>query len=361
MRNSIKTDDICCNMDSKGSESKAFTQLDYNLDSAVDMAMSIMEEEGMFKDKDSRFIEYSRSDFKIHFQYVLEALQAGSPSLFADYVDWNRVFFRGIGLEYVVEPTFRIIREVLVRMGLGIDVDNILAPGMASLTDSFDDVVVGFEGMPYAELADSYCRALLRGEREKAWELLSDALDGGMGVLDLYLHVFQPSLRNVGLLWQTGRISVAKEHLFTSSTQNLMARLYPHIFIKPPSKAKVMAACVSGELHEMGIRMIADILELEGYDTTYLGANTPSDAIVSMLKESGTKILLLSATMTYHIERLQALINLVRSDGETGDVKILVGGRPFLIDDNLWQRIGADGCSLDMKEAIALVGSMEEV
>ncbi len=347
-------------MNSDGSDIQSFTQLRYDLDSIVDMAMSIMEEEGMFKGKDSRFIDYSRSDLKIHFQYVLEALQAGSASLFTDYVEWNRVFFRGIGLEYVVAPTFRIIRDSLVKIGLGIDVDQILAPGMARLSESYDDIVIGFEGKPHAKLAESHCRALLMGDRERAWKLLSDAMDNGVGILEIYQHIFQASLRNVGLLWQTGRISVAKEHLFTSSTQNLMARLYPFIFIKPPSKSKVMAACVSGELHEMGIRMIVDILELEGYDTTYLGANTPSDAIVSMLKESGAKILLLSATMTYHMERLQGLISLVRSDKETEDVTVLVGGRPFLIDDNLWRRVGADGYSKDMKEAIAMIASLEE-
>ena len=347
-------------MDSKGFEAQSYIELRYDLDAAVDMAMSIMEREGMFEGKDSRFIEYSRSDLKIHFQYVLEVLQTGSESLFSDYVEWNRVFFRGIGLEYVVAPTFRIIHDVLLKMDLDIDVDTVLAPGMASLSESHDDVVIGFEGNPYPELVESYCRSLLKGDREKAWNILNDAMEDGVGILEIFEHFFQASLRNVGLLWQTGRISVAKEHLFTSSTQNLMARIYPYIFVKPPSKSKVMAACVSGELHEMGIRMIADILELEGFDTTYLGANTPSDAIVSMLKESGAKILLLSATMTYHMERLQRLISLVRSDPDTERVKILVGGRPFTVDESLWEKIGADGYSKDMKEAIDMVASLDE-
>jgi hypothetical protein len=37
-----------------------------------------------------------------------------------------------------------------------------------------------------------------------------------------------------------------------------------------------VAACVSGELHEIGVRMLCDLLEMEGWNTIYLGANVPT-------------------------------------------------------------------------------------
>ena len=36
---------------------------------------------------------------------------------------------------------------------------------------------------------------------------------------------------------------------------------------------KFVAACVTEDLHEVGLRMVSDILELEGCNTLYLGAN----------------------------------------------------------------------------------------
>ena len=45
----------------------------------------------------------------------------------------------------------------------------------------------------------------------------------------------------------------------------------------------MVATCIGGELHEIGIRMVADFFEMEGWDTYYLGANTPADAVVAEL------------------------------------------------------------------------------
>ncbi|MDZ7776615.1 MAG: hypothetical protein U5L09_13885 [Bacteroidales bacterium] len=55
-----------------------------------------------------------------------------------------------------------------------------------------------------------------------------------------------------------------------------MSQLYPYIFNSQRVGKSMVAATVGGELHEMGIRMVADFFEMEGWDTWYLGANAPA-------------------------------------------------------------------------------------
>jgi hypothetical protein len=51
-------------------------------------------------------------------------------------------------------------------------------------------------------------------------------------------------------------------------------------------------------------------LETDGWDVSYLGANTPHADIISMLKERNARALLVSVTMGYNVKRVSALIHL---------------------------------------------------
>ena len=113
----------------------------------------------------------------------------------------------------------------------------------------------------------------------------------------------------------------------------------------------MVAACIGGELHEMGIRMLADIFELYGWDTHYLGANVPVESIISTVKETKAKLIAISATMLKHVDNVKELIEKIR-DSSIRDVKILVGGYPFSINPDLWQLIGADDYAVSASEAV---------
>lgn len=104
----------------------------------------------------------------------------------------------------------------------------------------------------------------------------------------------------------------------------------------------MVAACVNNELHEVGIRMIADILESEGWDTYYLGANVPTYDIIEFVSEKNPNIVALSCTMTFHLHKIIDAIKEIKHIAKINDAKILVGGYPFNIDKNLWEKIGAD-------------------
>ena len=59
----------------------------------------------------------------------------------------------------------------------------------------------------------------------------------------------------------------------------------------------MVAACAASELHEIGVRMAADFFEMEGWDTFYLGANTPAESVIRTLVERKADVLAVSATI----------------------------------------------------------------
>jgi methanogenic corrinoid protein MtbC1 len=214
------------------------------------------------------------------------------------------------------------------------------------------------DGHALTALAQRYLDALLQGERHAANDMILDTVEQGTSIRNIYLYVFQPAQREVGRLWQTNQISVAQEHYITAATQLIMSQLYPRIFSSEKSGLRLVATCVGGELHEVGIRMVADFFEMEGWDTTYLGANTPTAGVLDMLADRQADVLAISATMTPHVSAVAELIASVRASDAGHEVRIMVGGYPFNLSPDLWRRLGADACAQDAQQAVLVANRL---
>src|ERR1700731_3389105 len=108
-------------------------------------------------------------------------------------------------------------------------------------------------GQPLAELANHYLRALLRYDRHSASALILRAVEDKVSIKEIYCHVFERCQYEIGRLWQLNVVSVAQEHYCTASTQLVMSQLYPYIFRADRTfRGTIVAACVTGELHEIG-------------------------------------------------------------------------------------------------------------
>jgi len=210
-----------------------------------------------------------------------------------------------------------------------------------------------------AETYAAYLRALRDGDRRRAFVVIDEARRAGHPIGTLYMEVFQPALREIGRLWQQNEISVADEHLATAITQAAMARLYEQSFTwREQGAGTLIAACADTERHEVGLRMLCDLLECEGWNTTYLGATVPIDALVAMVRARRPDVVALSASLAPHLPRLRAMIDGVRDAmGAGGGDRplILVGGRPFLDDPGLATRLGADLTARDAASAVELL------
>ena len=298
-------------------------------------------------------------DTELHLAHLSAALLASSPSLFADYIGWAGAVMAAadIRLEDVRE-NLACLRDVLGEQlpeGMAGAVAGYVGAALERLTDPLPEAPSLLpEGGALAGVAEEYLRLLLTCQRHAAGRLILDVVDSGVAIRDVYLQVVQPCQRELGRLWQAGRITVAQEHYCTGATQLIMSQLAPRLFSTERNGRRAVIACVAGEAHEVGPRMVADLLELSGWDTIYFGANVPVRGVVQAVAEHRPDLLALSATMAYHLPAIVDLIAAVRAEPACAGVKVMVGGRPFDVEPDLRQRVGADGHAADADEACRL-------
>jgi MerR family transcriptional regulator, light-induced transcriptional regulator len=213
--------------------------------------------------------------------------------------------------------------------------------------------------MTVEETYTQYLAAITRGERRRAFATVAAARDAGLDLRTLYLEVFQPALREIGRLWQANRLTVAEEHLATAITQSAMLHLFGTLEFPEPAGPLLIAACVDAERHEIGLRMLCDFLDLEGWETFYLGAAVPAESLARMVRDRRPRAVALSASIAPHLPQLRDAIAAVREAAAPDPPLVVVGGRPFLEQPGLAATLGADLTASDAAEAAALL--MERV
>jgi len=303
-------------------------------------------------------------DVGYHLPFLTSSIEAGEGELFAQYVAWLRTLFAGLGFdEHRTDVTLQCIREVLLERlpaDMGATAASFVDAGLAELKAAPRPASSFLEddGRPQRPLARMYLEALLRADRQVATRLVLETVERGADLRDVYLNVLQDVQREVGRLWLTNRISVAKEHFCTAVTQGVIARLYPRIMAVPKTGKRIVVACAGGERHEVGARMVADFFELEGWDAIYLGGDTPASAVADAVREHSPDVLGISANMAFNLGSVREVIAAARATDKSGRLKVLVGGYQFNNNEGLWKKTGADGFAPDGGQAVSTAASM---
>ncbi len=300
-----------------------------------------------------------------HIPYLTEAVRASDPSPFVNYVLWVKELFKGLNFPDEALPVMlACMRDVIKEIFPG-EVSAMTAEyiGAALLkADQSFEKQISFipDEAPHAELAKTYLNLLLQGKRPEAAECIMNAVKQGVSIKDIYLYVFQASQYEIGRLWHGKKVSVAQEHYCSAATERIMSQLYARIFGTERRGRTYVGACVGGELHQIGSRMVADFFEMDGWDTYYMGANTPTPGILQAISEHNADILGISLSMSFHRSTLENLIQSVRKSEHAEKLKIIAGGYSFIADPNLWKAVGADGSADNAEQAVILANRLAD-
>ena len=172
-----------------------------------------------------------------------------------------------------------------------------------------------------------YLRALLAGERRQCREMVQRLLDANIELKVLFIDLFQRSMYEVGELWERNRITVANEHLATSITESLLNLAYPALFAADHKDKKAVISCSANEYHQIGGKIVADIFELNGWDSHFLGANLPHEDLSRFIQEVQPDVVGLSLSIIANLDNLKLGIEVVRTNFPKLD--LLIGGQAF--------------------------------
>lgn len=173
-----------------------------------------------------------------------------------------------------------------------------------------------------------FFNALLVGDRMACSEIASNFIDEKkFSINELYEVVIKNAMYDIGEMWEFGKISVATEHLASAIVEAVLNEQYLRVISNSKLKKTVIVACIENEFHQIGIKMVADIFEMNGWNAHFLGANTPTTELIEFAKTIKPDILAISLSIYFHIPDFEKMIQAIRT--EFPELFIIAGGQAF--------------------------------
>lgn len=297
-------------------------------------------------------------DAGFHIDFLAGAIETGSVAAFCDYARWCSRLLSGYG----IAPHF--LAENLRQVGQALEAKITSAEGMigrfvqaaadASLETAGPSSPSTASSAPLEAARSVFVEAIVGGRRRDALTVARQALRQVSATADLYVHIFQEALYEIGRMWEQGRITIAQEHMATATVQYVIAQVYADLPLAIHSRGNALVTGVAGEFHQVGANMVADMLESDGWNVRFLGTNMPHDGILAAINETHTDLLAISATMLFNLPRVRALVHEVRESLGTRAPHIVVGGAAFRLCPGFCAEIGVAGPAADVAAAVQL-------
>ena len=152
----------------------------------------------------------------------------------------------------------------------------------------------------------------LEGRIDEAATVILNADEAGFPLLSMFQEVFAPALVELGTGWADGTVTVGQEHEVSELTRDLIADLSARHAGRVQDGLTVLAACVEGELHELGLRMVAGLLRQRGVRVHFLGANVATSFLVESVMMREPDAVVLSLTLEKNRPALEHSIAAMR-------------------------------------------------
>ncbi|HEY0000454.1 MAG TPA: cobalamin-dependent protein, partial [Actinoplanes sp.] len=200
------------------------------------------------------------------------------------------------------------------------------------------------------------------GDEDGAVELVTGLLSNGVPAQRILIDLIAATQHRVGELWAANEWSVAREHAATAISERAVAAVAAYATIRRPpasgsvggpswsvGRGRVLIACVDGEWHALPVRILAEMLRLDGWRVDFLGANVPGPHLLTHLHQTGPDAVALSCMLTNRLPRAHAAITACRAAG----VPVIAGGPGFGPGGRYAQHLGADAWAAGAEEAVA--------
>jgi methylmalonyl-CoA mutase cobalamin-binding domain/chain len=183
-------------------------------------------------------------------------------------------------------------------------------------------------------------------------------IDAGVNPQDI-LKALTSGMDEVGRRYETDEYFLAELVLAGDTMKAAFEVLKPHLKSGEASdKSPIVAATVKGDNHDIGKNILVSMLVSAGFEVVDLGMDCPTEKIIEAVKDTGAKVVALSALLTMTMREISTVDKALQEAGFRDRVKIIVGGAPLSLE--LAKELGADDYSPDAIDGVKRIKALLE-
>jgi len=194
-------------------------------------------------------------------------------------------------------------------------------------------------------------------DEKKVNELVEKEIAGGASALDI-INACNEGMVAVGELFSKGDYFISQLIFSAEILKGVLKRLEPLLAgsVASSVKGKVVIGTVKGDIHDIGKNIVVTLLRGSGFEVIDLGVDVPAEKFVDALKQSGAKVLGMSALLNFTYPEMKNVVDAVAAAGLRDKVKVMLGGAP--VNEQVREFSGADFAAGDAVQGIEICKSI---
>jgi 5-methyltetrahydrofolate--homocysteine methyltransferase len=192
---------------------------------------------------------------------------------------------------------------------------------------------------------------IIDGEHTGTVALINAALDGDVSARTLIAGPMATGIAEVGRRFKMDEYFLPEVMMSAKCMHEALGRLKPLIIAeKSEDVGTVVVGTVQGDLHDIGKKIVAMMMEAAGFTVHDLGVTVPPEKFIAAIREHKPQIVGFSALLTTTMNMQWETLKVITAEGLREDVKVFVGGAP--ISQTWCDKIGADAYGMDALIAV---------
>lgn len=208
-------------------------------------------------------------------------------------------------------------------------------------------------------LRDNFFQALLAIDRSQVNSIIANTT--GCTSFDTIINeLIVPVLEKTGKGWESGQLALSQVYMSSRLCEELVNDLIAQgqergLIRKSHPK---IALAVLEDRHVLGKKILYSVVRAAGYELLDFGHGLKVDELVEKTLKVQPDILLVSTLMFTSALRIKDLTSQLKQKGS--EVKVMVGGAPFLQDKQLWKEVGAYAMGKTANDSLKLIHQVEK-
>ena len=192
---------------------------------------------------------------------------------------------------------------------------------------------------------------IIDGEHAKTNSLIEPALAKGVSPRTLIAGPMAKGIAEVGRRFKMDEYFLPEVMMSAKCMQAALATLKPLIIAEKAEEiGTVVVGTVQGDLHDIGKKIVAMMMEAAGFTVVDLGVSVPPEDFIAAIRKHKPKIVGFSALLTTTMNMQWETLKIIKAEGLREAVKVFVGGAPI---SQAWcDKIGADAYASDALVAV---------
>jgi 5-methyltetrahydrofolate--homocysteine methyltransferase len=192
---------------------------------------------------------------------------------------------------------------------------------------------------------------IIDGEHTETTSFIETALGKQISPRTLIAGPMAAGIAEVGRRFKMDEYFLPEVMMSAKCMQAALAVLKPLIVAEKTEEiGTVVVGTVQGDLHDIGKKIVAMMMEAAGFTVIDLGVSVPPEDFIAAIRKHNPAIVGFSALLTTTMNMQWETLKLIKAEGLREIVKVFVGGAPI---SQAWcDKIGADAYAADALIAV---------